>query len=221
MDNPSSDLRTHHNLEISNLTLLQGRRVNLELICVNKLVGHPYFTRSKAPKDSFPDQSLLKGKAVIGDNNDEISLTDVVVAQPAAADQNELIMQLMQQIAEMRIEMQRRQDLRNLGFAFNAPADVRPPLHFPPSNAKQAQNQPSNPAQNPRIIDLTASNPHHASISYQAPPPPQGEVIENWFKEGDIVLEEMIETPVILDSEPKEQMPNWTSTPLLIPRSPW
>uniref|UniRef100_M1DXZ6 Uncharacterized protein n=1 Tax=Solanum tuberosum TaxID=4113 RepID=M1DXZ6_SOLTU len=60
----------------------------------------------------------------MGDNNDEISLTDVVVAQPAAADKNELIMQLMQQIAEMRIEMLRRQDLPNPGFASNAPADV-------------------------------------------------------------------------------------------------
>ena len=46
-----------------------------------------------------------------------------------------------------------------------------------------------------------------------------GEEIKNWFKEGDIVLEDMIETPVILDSESKEKMPNWTSTSLLIPRS--
>uniref|UniRef100_M1DIE8 Uncharacterized protein n=1 Tax=Solanum tuberosum TaxID=4113 RepID=M1DIE8_SOLTU len=46
-----------------------------------------------------------------------------------------------------------------------------------------------------------------------------GEGVKNWFKEGDIVLEEMIETPVILDSESKEKMPNWTSTSLLIPRS--
>lgn len=48
-----------------------------------------------------------------------------------------------------------------------------------------------------------------------------GEGIKNWFKEGEIVLEEMIETPVILDIESKEQMPNWTSTSLLIPRSSW
>ena len=61
-----------------------------------RLVEHPYFTRSKAPKASFPDQSLQKGKTIMGDNNDEISLNDVVMAQPAATDQNELIMQLMQ-----------------------------------------------------------------------------------------------------------------------------
>ena len=45
----------------------------------------------------------------MGDNNEEIDMNDVVVAQPTAADKNELIMQLMQQIAEMRVEMQRMQ----------------------------------------------------------------------------------------------------------------
>ena len=48
----------------------------------------------------------------MGDNNEEVSLTDVVVAQPTVAEQNELIMQLMQQIVELRMEMQRRQDLK-------------------------------------------------------------------------------------------------------------
>ncbi|KAK4710153.1 hypothetical protein R3W88_004666 [Solanum pinnatisectum] len=110
----------------------------------------------------------------MGDNNEEIGLTDVVVAHPTVTDQNELIIQLMQQIAEMQVEMQRRQDLPNPAFIFNAPADGRPPLHFPPSSAEQAQNPPSNPAQNPPIIDLTAPNPHHASVSYQEPPLPQG-----------------------------------------------
>ncbi|XP_015170631.1 uncharacterized protein [Solanum tuberosum] len=109
----------------------------------------------------------------MGDSNDEISLTDVVVAQPAAIDQNELIMQLMQQITEMRVEMQRMQDLHNPVFAFNTPGDGRPPLYFPPSNAEQAQNPPHNPAQNPSTIDPTTPNPHQASVSYQTPPPPQ------------------------------------------------
>ena len=45
----------------------------------------------------------------MGDNNEEIDVNDVVMAHPAAADKNELIMQLMQQIAEMRVEMQRMQ----------------------------------------------------------------------------------------------------------------
>ena len=43
----------------------------------------------------------------MGDNNKELSLTDVVVDQPTIADQNEFILQLMQQIAEIRVEMQR------------------------------------------------------------------------------------------------------------------
>ena len=49
----------------------------------------------------------------MGDNNEEIDVNDVVMAQPAAADKNKLIMQLMRQIAEMRVEMQRMQDGSN------------------------------------------------------------------------------------------------------------
>ena len=55
----------------------------------------------------------------MGDNNEEISLTDVMVAQPALADQNELILQLMQQIVEMRVEMQKKQDLLPPIFVVN------------------------------------------------------------------------------------------------------
>lgn len=70
----------------------------------------------------------------MGDNNEEISLTNVVVAQPSIADQNELILQLMQQIAEMRVEMQRRQDLPLPGFTANALIDGRSLLYFPSLN---------------------------------------------------------------------------------------
>ena len=83
----------------------------------------------------------------MGDNNDEIDMNDVVVAQPASANKNELIMQLMQQIAKMRVEMQRMQDLPNPTSSFNPPRDGRPPLHFPPQNAEQVQNILSNPTQ--------------------------------------------------------------------------
>ena len=55
----------------------------VKLICVDqKLEDHPYFTRSKGHAYSFPRQSSEKGKAAMGDNNEEVSLTDVVVAQP-------------------------------------------------------------------------------------------------------------------------------------------
>ncbi|XP_010312908.2 uncharacterized protein [Solanum lycopersicum] len=111
----------------------------------------------------------------MGDNNEEINMNDVVVAQPAAADKNELIMQLMQQIAEMRVEMQRMQDGSNPVSSFNPPRDGRPPLHFPPSNAEQVQNILSNPAQNPPAIDSTTPNPHvvsstTSSSQYQSNP---------------------------------------------------
>ena len=69
----------------------------------------------------------------MGDNNDEGRLTDVVVAQSTVAEQNELIMQLIQQVAEMRVDMQRTQDLPPPGFVPNI-ADARPPIYFPSSN---------------------------------------------------------------------------------------
>ena len=69
----------------------------------------------------------------MGNNNEEVSLTDVLMAQPTIADQNELISQLMKQIAEMRVQMQRRHDLPSLGFATNA-ANRRPPIYFHSSN---------------------------------------------------------------------------------------
>ncbi|XP_015064647.1 uncharacterized protein LOC107009834 [Solanum pennellii] len=53
---------------------------------------------------------------------------------------------------EMRVEMQRRQDLPPPGFAANA-ADGRPPIYFPSSNMDPAQNQPSTPAQNPSYAE--------------------------------------------------------------------
>ena len=109
----------------------------------------------------------------MGDNNEEIEIDDVVVAQPAAADKNELIMQLMQQIAEMRVEMQSMRDLPNPISSFNPPRDGRPPLHSPPSNAEQVQNLLSNPAQNPPTIDSAIPNPRHATTSCQAPHHPQ------------------------------------------------
>ena len=117
------------------------------MICVDKLVDHPYFTRFKSPKDSFLNQICKKEKTTMRDNNDDIDMNDVIVAQPAAADKNELIMQLMQQIAEMSVEIQRMQDLYNPISSFNPPRDGRPPLHFPPQNAEQVQNILSNPTQ--------------------------------------------------------------------------
>ena len=87
----------------------------------------------------------------MGDNNDDVSLTDVVVAQDTVAEQNELI---MQQIAEMNVEMQQRQDAPPPGFGLNI-ADARPPIYFPSSNMDPTKN----PKHNPSVIDLTTQNP--------------------------------------------------------------
>ena len=74
----------------------------------------------------------------------------------------------MQQIVEMRVEMQRRQDLPPPGFAANA-AEGRPQIYFPSLNMDPTQNEPSTPVQNPSVIDLTTQNPKYASTSYQNP----------------------------------------------------
>ena len=106
----------------------------------------------------------------MGDCNEEVILTNVMVAQPTTADQNEWILQLMQQIAEIRVEMQRRQDLPSPGFAANA-TDGIPLTYFPSSNMDPAQNHPSAHAQNFSVIDLTTQQ--HAFASYQTPTPRQ------------------------------------------------
>ncbi|XP_015160926.1 uncharacterized protein [Solanum tuberosum] len=145
---------------------------------LQKLHGkYPFFNQeatNSGPEGTGPESPKFpKRKSSNGDNNEEIDLTDVVVAQPVLADQKELILQLMQQIAEMRVEMQRKQDLPSPIFAVNAQPNGRPPAQIPPPNVEQAQNPPSSPARNPSIIDLTTQNPHYASASYQTPPPPQ------------------------------------------------
>ena len=132
-----------------------------------KLADHYYFTRSKGPADSFPKPNA---NTDMGDNNEQVSLTDVVVAQPTAAEQNELIAQLMQQIADMRVEMQRRQDTSLPGFGPYF-LDARPPTYFPSSNSDPTQHRPSTPVHNPSRIDVTAQNPQYASVSYKIPSP--------------------------------------------------
>uniref|UniRef100_M1B7H8 Integrase core domain containing protein n=1 Tax=Solanum tuberosum TaxID=4113 RepID=M1B7H8_SOLTU len=102
------------------------------------LEAYEFTPASKGPTDPFPNQSSQKGKAAMGDNNEETSLTDVVVAQPTLADQNEPILQLMQQIAKMRVEMQRKHDLPPPIFAINVQPDGKPPAQIPPPNMEQA-----------------------------------------------------------------------------------
>ena len=120
-----------------------------------KLADHHYFTRSKGRADSFPRSNA---NTDMGDNNEQISLTDVVVAQPTLAEQNELIAQLMQQIADMRVEMQRRQDTPPPGFGPNF-LDARPPTYFPSSSSDPTQQRPSTPVHNLSRIDITTQNP--------------------------------------------------------------
>uniref|UniRef100_M1DAN7 Uncharacterized protein n=1 Tax=Solanum tuberosum TaxID=4113 RepID=M1DAN7_SOLTU len=125
-------------------------------------------TRSKGPTDSFPNQSSQKGEAAMGDNNEEIDLTDVVVAQPVLADQNELILQLIQKISEMRVDI------------LQAPLPSPNANHqtgLPPQSQNvnrshislHHQNQHTNPQTFPRNYQAT-QNAQSPSI---APPLPQ------------------------------------------------
>uniref|UniRef100_M1DY26 Uncharacterized protein n=1 Tax=Solanum tuberosum TaxID=4113 RepID=M1DY26_SOLTU len=95
------------------------------------------------------------------DNSEEIGLPKVAIVYPSTAEQNELIAQLMQQIAEFWVEIQKMQDLPNPGMTANIPGDRRPLLYFPPlnSSAEHFITPPSNPIQNPSTIDLPTPIP--------------------------------------------------------------
>nr|XP_025885529.1 uncharacterized protein LOC104645638 [Solanum lycopersicum] len=113
----------------------------------------------------------------MGDNNEQISLTDVVVAQQTVADQNELIAQLMQQIADMRVEMQRRQDTPPPGFGPNF-LDARPPTYFPSSSSDPTQQHPLTPVHNPsgNVPSPSIAAPLHKRTAFQVPVQTEHEV---------------------------------------------
>ena len=48
-----------------------------------------------------------------------------------------------------------------------------------------------------------------------------GEGICDLFEEIDPIIEEEVELAGICDSEPGDMLHNWTSTPILIPQTPW
>lgn len=105
------------------------------------------------------------------ENSEDMGLIEITVVDPAIAEQNKLITQLMQQVAEMRVNMQRARDLTNLVITANLPSPngKRPPLHFPPPNPnhKPTLNNPTFiSGQSTLTIDA-----YHASSSHHTPPP--------------------------------------------------
>ena len=109
-------------------------------------------------------------------NNENTSLTEVAIVQLPAIEQNELIAQLMRQIVELRVELQKKQDFLIPTVNVNTLGDRRLPLHFTSLNSylEHVQNNPpSNPAQNPSTIYLTTPNLHQNNTSCQAPHPLQ------------------------------------------------
>lgn len=86
------------------------------MICVNRMVEHPYFTRSKDPKDYFSEQCLSKGKEEVVTNIENTYLNEITVNESIIVEQNKLISQLFQQNAEMRADMEKTLDLMNLAI---------------------------------------------------------------------------------------------------------
>ena len=58
-------------------------------------------------------------------------------------------------------------------------------------------------------------------IREYAEPEDCGEGICDLFKEINVVIEEEVEPAGICDAEPEEMLQNWTSTPILMSRTPW
>uniref|UniRef100_M1DY90 Uncharacterized protein n=1 Tax=Solanum tuberosum TaxID=4113 RepID=M1DY90_SOLTU len=137
------------------------------------MTKHPYFTRFKDPKDSFSDQCLSKGKEKMVETIENTDLNKIIVNDPIIAEQNKLIGQLFQQIAEI----DKTRELTNLAFIANTPTpdSERPPLHFPtsdPTSERFPNNSTTATIPKPPLINLTTPNPHHASSSHQKLPTP-------------------------------------------------
>uniref|UniRef100_M1D983 Uncharacterized protein n=1 Tax=Solanum tuberosum TaxID=4113 RepID=M1D983_SOLTU len=54
------------------------------------MAGHPYFTRSKDPKDFFYDQCLSKGKEKVVENVENTNLTEITVNDLIIVEHNKL-----------------------------------------------------------------------------------------------------------------------------------
>lgn len=55
------------------------------------MAEHPYFTRSKDPKDSFSDQCLSRGEENAVENVENTDLNDITMNDPIIVEQNKLI----------------------------------------------------------------------------------------------------------------------------------
>uniref|UniRef100_M1E0C3 Uncharacterized protein n=1 Tax=Solanum tuberosum TaxID=4113 RepID=M1E0C3_SOLTU len=112
---------------------------------------------------------------IMVNKSEDIGLTKTATVHPSTTEQNELIVQLMQQISEMRVELQKKQDLPISTVTVNVLGDEWPTLYFPlfNSNTEHVLNSSSNHTKNHSTLELATSNLHHANTSYQAPPPLQ------------------------------------------------
>lgn len=119
------------------------------------------------------------------ENVENTDLTKIPMNNPIIAEEKKLIAQLSEQIAKMKVEMDKTRKLMNSTIFANTliPDNGRPPLHFPtsyptseylPINSTTAKNL------NPPIIDSTTLNPHQASFSCQKLLTPQNPNTNNF-----------------------------------------
>uniref|UniRef100_M1DTB8 Uncharacterized protein n=1 Tax=Solanum tuberosum TaxID=4113 RepID=M1DTB8_SOLTU len=107
------------------------------------MAEHPYFTRSKDPKDFFSNRSLSKGKEKVVENDENTNLIEMIVNDPIIAERNKLIAQLFQQIDEMRAEMYKTRDLTNLPIihSYSKQRKVSTPFSYFKSNIRTYSKQ--------------------------------------------------------------------------------
>ncbi|MCD9561454.1 hypothetical protein HAX54_020576 [Datura stramonium] len=106
-----------------------------------------------------------------GNSTEETGLIDIAIRDSIVIDQNELIAQLVQQVAEMRKEIRQTRDLAKLAIATSTPASIerRPfpsfpslssplPNYFPSHTTTPISSMTKSPT-----IDLSIQNPLNAS----------------------------------------------------------
>ena len=110
-------------------------------------------------------------------------MNDLIIAE-----QNNLIAQLLQEIDEMRVEMDKTRDLKILAITAKTRTldNERPQLHFPssdPTFEPFPNNSTTSTIPKPSIIDATTPSLEHASSSHQKSPTsqnPDTKILQNF-----------------------------------------
>ena len=143
-----------------------------------ELADHPYFTRSKARTSGNMNDSGASEQTGLG-------LVTLPREEPEASGggNDELIAQLLQQMANMQTEIERLRNLTNLSITLNAPhpeqgTNTTIPPSFSPVDSPAPQPSPTNPAlytthpntSNPQQANLQQSTSQQSNPQQAIPP---------------------------------------------------